>query len=172
MADKTLYLPSSVRTGGVAIPRRAASEVDRENAQMHLEMYAISAKLDHYNKELKQIDQYLSVILAKPKTTVMGLKPNYYHLVRMRPGTLAYIKPIQGPNGEWRDLDSSIFDTVAENDMWNDATQRELNKLQRRAEAARVAQKDREAQDRAREFDERWHSATHVSVSVPRSIDG
>lgn len=170
MAGKTLHLPSSVRTGGVALPKRAESEVLREQGQMELEVYALSAKLDHYNRELKQIDHYLSVILARPHTTVMGLKPNYYHLVRQQPGAMAYIKPIEGPNGEWRDLDESIFVTVAEADLWNDATQRELAKLQRRAEAARIRQRDREASDRAREFDERlWH-ATHVSVRVPKDV--
>lgn len=168
--NKTIHLPSSARTGGVAIPRRVESEIMREQAQLAQELYEVSAKLDHYNRELYLIDRDLSVILAKPVTTVIGLKPNFYHLVRRRHGHAAYIKPVEGPNGEWRDLDSSIFDLVAEDDLWNDRSQREQRQKARRAEAARRRQRDREAMDRAREFDERlWH-AMNVSVSIPRSV--
>lgn len=166
----TLHLPSSVRTGGVALPRAVESEITREQNQLAQELYEVTSKLDHFNRELYRIDPYLKVFLAKPMTTVMGLKPNYYHLVRMRPGHMAYVKPIEGPNGEWRDLDSSVFEQVAEDDLWNDRTQREIRKRQRRAEEARLRQKQRESQDRAREFDERLHHATHVSVSVPKKI--
>jgi hypothetical protein len=142
----------------------------REQAQLVEEFYDVTGKLEHFNRELYKIDRYLKVVLAKPNTTVQGLKPNFYHLVRLRPGHLAYIKPIEGPNGEWRDLDSSVFDLVAEEDLWNDRTQREMRQKARRAEEARQRQKQREAQDRAREFDERLYHATHVSVRVPKTI--
>lgn len=166
----TIHLPSSVMTGGVALPRQVESEVMREKAQMAQELYVVTGKLGYYTRELQQIDPYLSVILAKPNTTVDGLKPNYYHIVRLRPGSPAYIKPVEGPNGEWRDLDSSIFAMVAEEDLWNDRTQRDKREKARRANEVRERERQRQAADRAREFDERlWH-ATHTSVSVPRSI--
>jgi hypothetical protein len=167
---KEIFLPSSARTGGVVLPRRVESAVMQEQAQMVQELYEISEKLDHFNRELYKIDHYLKVMLAKPHTTVEGLKPGYYHLIRMRPGHLAYIKPVEGPNGEWRDLDSSIFDLVAMDDLWNDRTQRELRQRQRRADEARKRQRDREAMDRAREFDERWKHANNVSIRVPKAI--
>lgn len=168
--SKTLHLPASARTGGVALPRRVESEVMREQEQLARELYEVTARLNHYNRELYQIDPHLSVVLAKPNTTVDGLIPNYYHLVRRRPGHLTYIKPVQWPNGEWRDLDSSVFDLVAEDDLWNDRAQREIRQKQRRAHDARVTQRQREANDRAREFDERLRSAINGSISVPRSI--
>jgi hypothetical protein len=168
--SKEIFLPSSARTGGVVLPRRVESEVMREQAQMVQELYEITEKLDHFNRELYKIDHYLKVMLAKPQTTVEGLKPGYYHLIRMRPGHLAYIKPVEGPNGEWRDLDSSIFDLVAMDDLWNDRTQRELRQRQRRADEARKRQRDREAMDRAREFDERLKSRDNVSIRVSRNI--
>lgn len=170
---KTLYLPESVRDtshGIYAVARGPESEVLKEQRQLQEEMYAITEKMEYYNKELHAIDPWLRVILAKPNAEADGLKPNYYHLVRIRPGHGTYIETIEGPNGEWRDLDSSIFDLVAQHDMWNDRTQREIRQKQRRALEARDRQRDREAQDRAREFDERlWH-ATHVSISVPRGV--
>lgn len=142
----------------------------KEQNQLLQEFYEVSGKLEHFNRELYKIDRYLSVVLAKPNTSVQGLKPNFYHLVRMRPGHLAYIKPIEGPNGEWRDLDSSIFDLVAQDDLWNDRSQREQRQKARRAEDARQRQIIRERQDRAREFDERLKSRLNTSISVPKAV--
>lgn len=166
----TLHLPSSVRTRGVALPRAAESEIMREQSQMVEELYRVADKLDHYNRELYQIDPDLSVMLARPHTTVEGLKPNYYHLVRLRPGHPAWIKPVEHDDGSWRDLDSSLFDLVAEADLWNDRVQREIRQKQRRAEEARVRQKQREGMDRAAEFDERWKSANNTSISVTKDV--
>lgn len=170
MSEKTIYLPSSVRTGGVALPRQAESEIMREQQQLALELYEITGKLEHYTHMLQEIDPYLSVIMAKPTTTVDGLVPNYYHIIRRAPGAPAYIKVIEGPNGEWRDLDSSVFDLAAEDDLWNDRTQRDRRAKAKRAQEARDRQIIRERQERAREFDERLRVATHVAVSMPRGI--
>lgn len=164
MTHKTLYLPNSAR------PRGAESEVSRENRQLVEEFYAITEKLEHFNRELREIDPHLSVVLAKPNTTVMGLKPNYYHLVRLVPGHLAYIKPIEGPAGEWRDLDSSIFDLAAEDDMWNDRAQKEQRAKAKRAAEAAARQRQREAQDRAGDFDERWKAHNSTSVLVSKTV--
>lgn len=170
MGTKTLYLPSSVKTGGVAVPQRVASEIDMENRQMLEEMERVTGALAYWTHELKQIDRYLEVVLAKPNTSIVGLKPGYYHVIRYQPGFPAAIMPVEGPNGEWRDLDSSIIDMVQRADLWNDRTQRELRKRSQRIEEARQRQKDREAQDRAREFDDRLYHATNASVRIPRSI--
>lgn len=165
-----LLVPSTVRTGGVALPKRVENEILAEQAQVVQEFYSISAKLEHFNRELRKIDQNLQVVLAKPNTSVMGLVPNYYHLLLIRPGHGTYIKTIEGPNGEWRDLDSSVFDLAAEDDLWNDRTQRERKQAQKRAEDAHQRQRDRERQDRIDAMNDRFHSMTHVSVSVPRAV--
>lgn len=168
--SKTIHLPSSVRTRGVALPRAVESEVMAEQAQLHLELHRVAARLNHYNNELRQIDENLSVVMAAPNTTVMGLKPNYYHLVRMRPGHPAWIKPVENDDGTYRELDSRIFDQVAEADMWNDRTQKVLREKSKRAEEARQRQVLRERMDRAHEFDERWHSANNLSIRVPKAV--
>lgn len=159
-----LWLPEAAR------PKGGESEVMKEQRQLVEEFYSVSDKLEHFNRELQKIDPHLRVVLAKPSTTVQGLRPNFYHIIRLRPGHGTYIKVIEGPNGEWRDLDSSVFDLVAEDDLWNDRTQRERRQRARRAEEARRRQRQRDAEARAREFDERWHSATHVAVSVPKAV--
>lgn len=159
----TLWIPES-RQEATA---RAAAE---EHRQMLDELERVAAALDHYNRELAKIDPHLEVMLAKPTTTVEGLKPGYYHIIRKRPGHFAYIKPVEGPNGEWRDLDSSIFELVAQDDLWNDRLQREQRRKQRKALEARDRDRQRESQDRAREIDARIKSLNSTSILVPRSI--
>lgn len=172
MGAKTLHLPSSVKTGGVALPTSAASEIEMEQAQMVQELYDLTGALEHWTRELQHIfdDPNVKVILAKPHTTVVGLKPNYYHIVRMRPGTAAWIQPIETEDGEWLDLGSHVIDIALKADLWNDRTQKELRRQRENAEKARQAQVLRERQDRAREIDERIKHRENVFVSIPRSI--
>jgi hypothetical protein len=141
---------------------------DQQHLQQALDL--ISSKLDFYNKELYRIDPHLKVMLAKPNAEHEALRPGYYHLIRMEPGRPAYVKPVEYDNGEWCDLDSSIFDLVAENDLWNDRAVADRKLRQRRAEAARQRQRDRESQDRVTEYNERWKSANSTQISVSRSI--
>lgn len=172
MGTKTLYLPDSAQPGmpRAALPRQLHSEVAAENRQMVEEFEHVTGALAYYDREVRQIDEHLRIVLAKPETTVEGLKPGYYHIVRMRPGHPSWIKPIEGPNGEWRDLDGSVFDLIHEADLWNDRTQREIRQKQRRAEEARKRQKDREAMARAAEFDDRLKHAQNVQILVPRGV--
>jgi hypothetical protein len=168
--DKTLYLPSSVRTGGVAVPRRVEDAITREQTQMQREVEFISHRLNHFNRLIKEIDDYLEIVLAKPNTTVEGLKPNYYHIVRMRPGHPAYIKPYEWDDGSFRDLDSGIIDAAIEDDLWNDQVIAERKRIRRRADDAKARDRARQAADRAAEIDARIKSLNNVSISVPRSI--
>ena len=116
-------------------------------------------------------DPYLKVVLAHPHTTVDGLKPNYYHVVRLEPGKPAAILVLEDPETEeWRDLGDWIFDYVAEHDLQNDRTQRMKHEQRIKRERERQLQRQREGQDRAHEFDARLKSATTTSISIPRSL--
>lgn len=173
MGTKELYLPASALTGGVALPRQAESEVLREQGEMVQQMADMTGAMLHYTRELQHRfgDPYLKVVLAHPHTTVQGLKPNYYHVIRLEPGKPAAILPVEDPEtGEWRDLGEWVFQMVAEADLQNDRTQRMKHEERIKRERERQLQRQREGQERAHEFDERLHSATHASVSIPRSI--
>lgn len=169
---KTLHLPNSAMPGlpRTALPTQARSEVMAENRQLVEEFYHVSGKLTYYERELRQVDEHLRIVMAKPETTVDGLKPGYYHIVRLRPGHMAYIKPVENPDGTWRDLDSYVFELVAEDDMWNDSLQRDKRRAQHRAQEAQQRQRDREAADRVAEFNDRLKHATNTQILVPRSI--
>lgn len=170
---KTLHVPSSAMTGGVALPKRAENEILREQGELVEQFYEVTGKLEYFTNELQHRfdDPHLKVILAKPHTTVEGLKPNYYHVLRLEPGKPVAIMVVEDPHtGEWRDLDSSVFNMVAEYDLQNDRTQRMLQEKHRRREDARQRDKIQRGIDRAAEFDDRVKHATNVHISIPRSI--
>ena len=147
------------------------SEVARDAALLQAQLDDVLPRLQFWNNELRQIDPYLKVVRAKPGAHIEdGLKPDYYHIIRIRPGTMAYVKPVQYPDGTWHELDSYVLELVQEDDLWNDRTQRERRKIRVRAEEARQRQKERESQDRVDELNERYRSATSTMISVPRSI--
>lgn len=147
------------------------SEVRRENAELQEQLDTEVEALAYWTKALQQIDPYLSVVMAKMTVTVDGMKPGYYHIIRQTgPNSPVYIKPVENPDGTWRDLDSRVIEQAQEDDLWNDRTQRERRKIREQAEAARQRQMAREKQDRIDELNRRWHSANSVSIAIPRSI--
>lgn len=159
----SLILPASAR--------RPDNEVMREQRQMVEEVTAVTGSLRHYQRLLDEAyDGRLKVMLAKPHTTIEGLKPGYYHLIYDVPGVGTWIEPFQGPNGEWRDLDDGILVLAAESDSWNDRVRRDIAEMKRKERAAEEAARLRERMDRAHEFDERWHNANTTQISVPRSV--
>jgi hypothetical protein len=149
-----------------------ASEVEAENRQLVEEMHEVSGSLRYWTRELQRVfnEPHIKVVLAQPRTTVQGLKPNYYHIVRIRPGTAAWVQPIEDENGNRLELGSHVIDIALKADLWNDRTQKQLRKDHERAEKARVAQKIREGQARAAEFDERLASSKRTSILVTKDI--
>jgi hypothetical protein len=70
---KDLYLPATAR--------RPDNEVAREQQQMLDEMEAVRGSLKYYQQRLDEQYNGVKVMLAKPHTTIEGLKPGYYHLI-------------------------------------------------------------------------------------------
>lgn len=146
------------------------SEALREQRQIIEELETVSGRLRHYQRRLDEVYPGVKVMLAKPNTTIEGLKPGYYHLVYEVPGVGTWIEPYEGPNGEFRELDDGILVLAAESDSWNDRVRRDIAEQKRKAAAAAEAERLRERMDRAHEFDERWKNANSTQILVPRSV--
>lgn len=157
-----LYLPASARTPD--------NEVAREQRQMLDEVEDVVGHLNHYQAILDEKYVNLKVMLAKPNTTIEGLKGGYYHLIFDVPGVGTWIQPYEGPNGEWRDLDDGILTVAAESDTWNDRVRRDIAEQKRKAAASAAADRLAARMDRAHEFDERWKSHNSSQILVSRSI--
>lgn len=164
MMNKTLYLPNSAR------PRGVESEVTREQRQLMEEVDEVTGRLAHYKHLLEEKYPGVKLVMAKPRTETLGLKPGFYHLVFEVPGVGTWIEPYQGPDGEWRDLDDGILTLAAESDTWDDRVRRDIAEQRRQAEIERQNAANRLSQDRAHEFDTRLKSAQNVSISVSKEI--
>jgi hypothetical protein len=154
----------------VYLPRHIGNAVEEEQRQIREEVNFLSGRLNYYDGLVRAIDEHLRVVLAKENTTVEGLKAGYYHLVRLRPGHPAYIKPYEYDDGSWRDLDSGILDAAIEDDLWNDQVIAERKRLRRKAEDAKARDRQRAHEDRAAEIDARIKSLNSTQILVPRSI--
>jgi hypothetical protein len=169
---RDLWVPQSA-AGDVAhaTARQHDDSVIREQREIADQVEDVVGRLEYFTKLAREIDDDLRIILAKPTTTVDGLKPGYYHAIRIRNGQGTYVQAYEDPEtGAPRDLDEGILDMIKEGDLWNDRTQREIRRKREKAEAARLRHKDLEAQARAREFDERLKSRLNTSISVPKEI--
>ncbi len=148
----SFWLPESTRAD-LAQDRKAITE-----------MTLIDEACRHYTAELRQIDEDLELVKASNSATLPGLVPGFWHILRK--GTPCTILCLEGPNGEFREPGSWMFPWLQAEDMWNDAAQRDSRERQKKIAAARDRERALERDDRVAEFNERWKSATSVSLSV------
>ena len=125
--------------------------------------------LDHFNRELKQIDPYLELIFAPPTAQAVGLKPGRYHLLRHNPGAPPSLIVIEDYAGNFVEPTSQIFERLRETDLWNNAVGHERRKREEAAERAQQRQKAREDEERREEIRDRLNAAFRTSVSMNNS---
>jgi hypothetical protein len=125
--------------------------------------------MDQYNRMLKEIDPHLELIFAKPNARAPGLVPGRYHVMRHIPGGPPTLLPVTGPNGEFVEPDSGVFEALARSDLWNDRQTQDQRRNREAAERARDRQRAHEAQERQSELAERWAAVSRAQVSMNRS---
>lgn len=173
MPHRELFLPDTVKTGGLALPPSYQAEVARDRKALADNLFAVAAVKADFDRDLQQIDPYLEILKAKDQTTEPGLRAGFWHLVRREPGHPAYVKPITTNgehNGDYKEPDSSIFEEAMLDDLWNDRARKAHRKRMKAAENARNRRRDREAQDRISEFNERLRSRNSTQILVRRNV--
>jgi hypothetical protein len=123
------------------------------------------AHVEEFNKALREIDPYLELVWVGEKADFPGLIPGRWHVVRRNPGAPDDYKPIVGPDDEYMDPHSGVFEQLARDDMWRGDAKERRYKLRCQEQAARQRQRDREAEDRRLEFAERLKALTNPGVS-------
>ena len=155
-----LYLPPSAR-----------HEIELDRAEIAAQYVQVKGTLDHFNRELRQIDSRLKMVVANDRVAEDSpLKAGYYHILLEAPGHPTTILPLEYDNGEYREPGSWIFPYLQEQDMWNDRARHAGRERQRKLNEARDRQSAREAADRAQEFNERWKSANSLSILFPKGL--
>lgn len=127
-------------------------------------------RMRHWNQELRRIDPYLEVFRARDDARHPSLKPGYWYALRRPPVGLPSLVCHEGPNGEFRDLDSSILQTIREADMWSSERQRDAKKMAERAKKAQEREEEREREARVQEITERLKAKVSPGVFIGKGL--
>lgn len=124
------------------------------------------ATMDYWTRELQKIDPRLMMIKAKDSTTVPGMKPGFFHVLRVNEGAPPSLIPLETPDGEFKEPDSSVFDLLRRNDLWNREAVHDRKRMTREAVDAERRRREREQNARAEELRERVKAMMSTSVSM------
>jgi hypothetical protein len=166
MPHRELFLPDTVKTGGIILPPTTRDEIDRDRRMVSENIMSIMAVKRDFDRDLKQIDDHLEIVKAKDVVTIPGLKAGYWHIVRMNPGHPADILILEYPDGSYREPGSWVFDFVMESDLYNDRARKAHRERQKRAVEARERRKALEAEQRIYEMADRVRFRDHTQILV------
>jgi hypothetical protein len=150
------------------ISRELQAEAAQDEAEVRLAM-ALKGQLDWWNRELKKIDERLEMAWFPEGTSIVGVVPGRYHVLRFEPGAPVTIIPVTGPNGEFVEPNSAVFDKLRQSDLWNDQAQRARRRAQEELTRAKERQAAREREERREELQDRARAAWGVSVSMSKA---
>ena len=119
------------------VPHRAAAE------------QAVSKRADNpiigkLNYELQQMDPHLQVVWIGerfPEGIIPGASPGRWHLRRNPPDGIDSYWPVEGPDGEYRDLGMDLVEKMKAADLWKPGAVEELNRRKYRRAAREAKEK-------------------------------
>ena len=142
----------------ILLPRTAVQglEADERRRLVDEECLGQARLAAHYTRALRDIDPYLELVFVRQPPGVNVDAPgdivwNRWHVMRKDPTrTVPDFKPIVGPNGEYMEPHSGVFEQLKEADLWgNDGRERlrkrkleDVRQRERRAEAEREEMHD------------------------------
>jgi len=148
-------------------------ELEDLTEQHRAEVFASAirdARIEHFNRELKQVDEHLELIKARDDATAAGLMPGFWHILRHNPGAPPSLLPLTGDDGEFVEPSDRIFTLLREGDLQNDQVIRARRERDERAAKQRARDKARDAEDRVGLMTEHIKavSRAHVSMTTAR----
>lgn len=151
---------------------------EERQAREGVAMAAMSAEdqqawVDGFNRELRQIDPYLKLLWCPDPAPVdavaCGAQPGRWHVMRHNPGAPISLLPITGPEGEYVEPTSRVFDMLRASDWWNPEVNRERKRVAAEMERAKERRQAEEHRQANEEVYERYLAATRAQVSMSRS---
>lgn len=157
-----MWLPNGVTRAHLEERRKQEAEVKELIGNAQREAMGVLAE---FNPLLKRIDPYLEMVFVPPGAKVAGFPPARYALVRHNPGAPPSCIPITGPNGEFIEPNSEVFNLLAEGDLWHSEASRARKKRVEEAERQKQRRIAREREERKEEFADRAKAAFNPGVS-------
>jgi hypothetical protein len=168
MTDR-LWLPPSGRT-------YRAPKVSREHwegmlaweAQVERCMEWTGGILDHWTPELQNIDPLLCLAQAKVSARVEGVIPGLYHLIRRRdPSQPSFmmVAPLMGPDGQFVEPTDAMLRALRAADLQNPRA------VADRLERDRLAERDRQTNDRNDDADRRAEVSQRLDAIIRTQVN-
>lgn len=158
------------------VPPKAAKELRESSREYEADVMSSlerDAKLAHWERMLHEIDPKLHLVKARnPVKTGTALRPGFWHVIRDNSDKAAppTVMTIEGPNGEYIEPNSAIFDLLRRNDLQRQGSRHEREERERRIEQQKEREKERELADLTAEAMERWVAGNRAFVSMDRSV--
>jgi hypothetical protein len=162
-----LYLPPSALRD-LRLEREAQTLEFVETARQ-------SAVCREFDPLLQRIDPLLSMVFCRepaPHAVVAaGARPGRYNVLReSHNGGPRSFMPIVGPNGEFVEPTSRVFETLKSMDSWNPAVQRERREREESIEKARAKREADELREANEDVLERYKAVSRAQVSMNTSV--
>lgn len=160
----TLYLPPGVT-------RELYDERLKREAQAHASgVFVRDERCREFDPLLFRVEPYLSMVFCREPAPLpvvaCGARPGRYNIVRQVPGTPVTFLPVVGPDGEYVEPSSRVFQMLDELDSWKPSVKRDR---QQRSDRIADARAKAEVDERARmdqEVWERWQAVSRTQVSM------
>jgi hypothetical protein len=155
---------------GVWLPPKVSHRLEQERMAEYARLAVLTshhAQMADFNRDLKQIDPYLELVKCKEHIEPGSpLKPGYWHIIRHNPGAPPSIMVIEGPDGEFVEPTSQIFEMLKRSDLQNPAVEYRRKQREREMDLARERREAREREERNDEVRERYLAGTRAQVSM------
>lgn len=156
---------------GLFLPPGVSRELQAHTDDYRAEVMTLAqrtAVCDRFNPELKAIDPLLTMYWFDENASAIGVMPARYNLVRDNEGAPPTIIPICGPNREFMEPNSGLFEWLRKGDMWEGRNRREREQAAERARVAAERARERERESLLEEARDRWNANFRTSVSLDR----
>lgn len=163
----------------IFVPPKVSYELQQETLRREAEgllELKVEAKFKwakEFEAELKRIDHRLfgPVFCPDPApldAVAMGAQPGRWHVGRENEGAPTSLLPIMGPNGEYMEPTSRVFEQLKAMDWWDDRVLRDKRKRERQMEEAKRIREERERKEFDEEMYERFLAVSRTQVSMNR----
>lgn len=154
------------------IPPAAAKELQEESRKHKAEVMdslETDATIERFDRELKAIDHRLHLVKARDWVKAgTALRPGFWHVVRDNESAPPSVITIEDKDGEYVYPNSSIFDLLRKNDLWNRDVRRDRKRKEAELEERERKMKQAERKERQEEIYERYKAGTQTRISMNR----
>lgn len=139
-------------------------EAARINAEIDSQVNDQIEEATRWNRELKRIDESLSLVWSPPQADDTELRPGRFMIRKRVSGSVDAFIPLEGPEGQYREPGPWMLEMLAANDMWSDRRRHEREEIKRK-----LGESKRRAEQTEREA--RWDEATLAMRAAGRLRD-